>query len=329
MKNNAFRTEILLKKAAISLQHKDNILLVGSCFAENIGEKLLNCKFKTEVNPFGILFNPASIAQSLNILTDNTFSFKEEHLHFHNGEWFSFFHHGKFSHTDKSACLDNLNITLQHHKAFLQKTQFLIITLGSAVVYSYQGNVVANCHKLPQKEFKKSMLGIEEIVSELSNSIQNIRKINPEIQIIFTISPVRYIKDDIVENTLSKAHLTVAVHQLIEKTENSYYFPAYEIMMDDLRDYRFYANDMIHPSSLAIDYILDKFSEMFFEKSTLTINGMIHDVLLAKNHRLKNPCSQESKKFKTEQIQKIHQIQNQYPYISFEDELNYFSNEDN
>ena len=329
MKNNAFRTEILLKKAAISLQHKDNILLVGSCFAENIGEKLLNCKFKTEVNPFGILFNPASIAQSLNILADNTFSFKEEHLHFHNGEWFSFFHHGKFSHTDKFACLDNLNITLQHQRAFLQKTQFLIITLGSAVVYSYQGNVVANCHKLPQKEFKKSMLGIEEIVSELSNSIQKIRKINPDIQIIFTISPVRYIKDDMVENTLSKAHLTVAVHQLIEKTENSYYFPAYEIMMDDLRDYRFYANDMIHPSSLAIDYIWDKFSEMFFEKSTLTINGMIHDVLLAKNHRLKNPCSQESKKFKTEQIQKIHQIQNQYPYISFEEELNYFSNEDN
>jgi len=325
MKNNAFRTEIQYKKAAISITHNDNIMLVGSCFAENIGMKLTDYKFHTAMNPFGILFNPASIAQNLNILTDTTFQFTEEHLHFYNEEWFSFFHHGKFSHYDKDICLGNINTALQHNRLFLQKTNFLIITLGSAMVYSHQGNVVANCHKLPQKEFEKSMLKTDEISSKLLNSIQKIKEINSKIQIILTVSPVRYIKDDMVENTLNKANLIVATHQLIQKIDNSFYFPAYEIMMDDLRDYRFYADDMIHPSPLAIDYIWRKFSETFFDKSTLATNDMIHEILLAKNHRLKNPNSENSKIFKAEQIQKMRRIQNVYPTISFKEELDYFS----
>ena len=325
MKDNTFRTEIQQKKAVASITHNDNIMLVGSCFAENIGAKLTDYKFYTEVNPFGILFNPASIAQSFNILTDATFQFTEEHLHFYNDEWFSFFHHGRFSHNDKNVCLDRINTTLQHSRKALQKTHFLIITLGSAVVYSHQGDVVANCHKLPQREFKRSMLGADEITAELLNSIEKIKEINPQIQILFTISPVRYIKDNMVENTLNKANLIVAIHRLIDKIDNTYYFPAYEIMMDDLRDYRFYAEDMIHPSPLAINYIWKKFSEAFFDKSTSATNDLIHEILLAKNHRLRNPNSQDSTLFKAEQIQKIKQIQNVYPTISFKEELHYFS----
>ena len=325
MKNNAFRTEIQHKKAVAAITHNDSIMLIGSCFAENIGAKLTDYKFHTAMNPFGILFNPASIAQSLDILTDTTFQFAEEHLHFYNNEWFSFFHHGKFSHTDKKICLDNINTTLENSRLFLNKTHFLIITLGSAMVYSYQGNIVANCHKLPQKEFDKSMLEADEISSKLLNSIRKIKEINPKIQIILTVSPVRYIKYDMVENTLNKANLIVAVHQLIQKIDNSFYFPAYEIMMDELRDYRFYADDMIHPSPLSINYIWEKFAEAFFDKSTLAANGMIHKILLAKNHRMKNPNSGTSRIFKTEQIQKIRRIQYIYPTISFKEELNYFS----
>lgn len=329
MKNNSFRTEFQAEKAEICISHKDMVMLMGSCFAENIGEKFSAYKFKTLVNPFGILFNPASIAQSLNILTKNSFIFSEKDLHFYNDEWFSFFHHGKFSNTDLSQCLNTINETLFLTRKYLQQADYLLLTLGSSIIYRYRGNVVANCHKLPQKEFEKTLLNIDEIVSVLLKSILRIREFNPNIKIIFTISPVRYIKDNMVENTLSKANLVVAVHQLLQKLDNSYYFPAYEIMMDDLRDYRFYNNDMIHPSDVAIDYIWELFSKTFFDKQTWNINEMIHEILSAKNHRLRNPFSQESKKFKTKQIEKIHQIKELYPHISFEEELNYFSQDDN
>lgn len=329
MRNYSFRTEFQAEKAAISIIHKDIVMLMGSCFAENIGEKLSAYKFNTLVNPFGILFNPASIAQSLDILSDNSFVFRENDLHYYNEEWFSFFHHGKFSHADLSQCLKIINNTLKFNRLYFQKTNYLILTLGSSIVYRYKGNVVANCHKLPQKEFEKTMLSIDETVSALSKSILKIREFNPNIKIIFTISPVRYIKDDMVENSLSKANLVAAVHQLVQQINDSYYFPAYEIMMDDLRDYRFYKEDMIHPSEVSIDYIWELFSKTFFDKQTENVNEMIHEIRLAKNHRLKNPFSEESKKFKTKQIEKIHQIKELYPYISFEEELNYFLQENN
>ncbi len=329
MRNKLFRTEFQAEKAATSISHKDMVMLIGSCFAENIGEKLSAYKFNTCLNPFGILFNPASIAQSLDILSNNSFVFKENDLHFYNDEWCSFFHHGKFSNTDLSQCLHTINEALFLTRKYLQQTDYLILTLGSSIIYRYHGNVVANCHKLPQKEFEKTMLSIDEIISVLLKSIVRIREFNPKIKIIFTISPVRYIKDNMVENKLSKANLIIAVHQLLEKLDNSYYFPAYEIMMDDLRDYRFYSSDMIHPSDVAIDYIWELFSKTFFDKQTWDINEMIHEILLAKNHRLKNPFSQESKKFKTKQIEKIHQIKELYPHISIKEELNYFSQDKN
>lgn len=329
MGNKSFRTELQAEKALTSITHEDMVMLIGSCFAENMGEKFSAYKFNTLVNPFGILFNPASIAQSLDILTHNSFVFSQKKLHFHNDEWFSFFHHGKFSNADLSECLDTINETLFSTRKQLQQTDYLILTLGSSIVYRYQGNVVANCHKLPQKEFTRTLLSIDEIISVLLKSILKIKKFNPNIKIIFTISPVRYIKDNMVENTLSKANLVVAVHRLLQQIDNSFYFPAYEIMMDDLRDYRFYNSDMIHPCDVAIDYIWELFSKTFFDKQTWSINEMVHEIRLAKNHRLKNPFSQESKKFKTKQINKIHQIKKLYPHISFEEELNYFSQDGN
>ena len=324
MLNHSFRTEILKQKAEISISHKDNIMFMGSCFAENIGEKLTEYKFTTNVNPFGILFNPVSIAQNLNILTD-TFLFQESNLHFFHGEWFSFLHHGKFSHPNREKCLEIINEKLVSSRFFLQKTNFLILTLGTTIAYRYKGNIVANCHKIPQKEFEKQILNIQDIVSNLTNSIEKIKKINKDIQLIFTVSPVRYIRDNMIGNTLSKASLIVAVHELIRCIENSYYFPSFEIMMDDLRDYRFYNEDMVHPSPQAIDYIWKNFSYTFFDEQTLNLNKTIKNILLAINHRIKNPDLEESKQFKEIQIKKIEQIQLLYPHIKLTKELEHFS----
>jgi hypothetical protein len=323
MLNSSFRTKIQNQKAEITISHKDNIMLMGSCFAENIGEKLTKYKFNIDVNPFGILFNPVSISQSLNILTDTSL-FTESDLHFYNNEWFSFFHHGKFSHPDKEQFLKTINEKLVESRFFLKNTHFLILTLGSTVAYTYNGNIVANCHKIPQKEFEKQMLNIQNIVSNLMNSIEKIKKINKNIRLIFTVSPVRYIRNDMTENSLNKARLIVAVHELIRCVEKSYYFPAFEMMMDDLRDYRFYNEDMIHPSPLAIDYIWKNFSYTFFDEQTLKLNKTIKDIFLATNHCIKNADSEESKKFKERQIKKIEQIQTLYPYITFVKELEYF-----
>jgi hypothetical protein len=323
MKNNSFRTEIQKQETEYCITHKNPVMLIGSCFAENMGEKLIEYKFITDINPFGILFNPASIVQGLNILTD-TFLFTENDLHFYNNEWISFFHHGKFSHPDKQTCLDTINNRLIYSRDFLTKANFLILTLGSTTIYKYKGNIVANCHKFPQKEFQQSTLDFNDIVSTLVNSIEKIKAINQDIRIIFTVSPVRYIKNNMIENTLSKAQLIVAVHELMRLVKNTYYFPAFEIMMDDLRDYRFYNNDMIHPSQVAIDYIWKIFSETFFDKSTLKINDAIKDILLAVNHRIKNHSSEESHRFKEMQVEKIKQIQTLYPHILFIEELGYF-----
>ena len=322
MQNNLFRTEINKEKAEYSISHKDNVMLIGSCFAENIGGKLSEYKFHADVNPFGILFNPVSIAQSLNILTDS-FLFKESDLHYYNNEWISFFHHGKFSHPDQKTCLNAINERLAESRAFLQKADFLILTLGSTVSYSYKGNIVANCHKIPQKEFQKQMLSHQDTVSALMSSIEKIKAINGGIKLIFTVSPVRYIKNCMTENALSKAQLIVAVHEMVQKVENSCYFPAFEIMMDDLRDYRFYNDDMIHPSSMAIDYIWENFSYTFFGEQTLELNKSIKDIILAVNHRMKDPYSEESKKFREVQIKKIMQVQTSHPYVNFNKELAY------
>ena len=321
--SNSFRTLLQQSQVEYTISHQNPIMLMGSCFAESIGQKLTKYKFDALINPFGILFNPISIAQSLNRLTDSNF-FQANDLYFHNDEWISFSHHGKFSHYDKEKCLDAINEKLIESRTFLQKTDFLILTLGTAVSYSYQGNVVANCHKVPQKEFQKQLFTVQDIISALTESIDKVRNINEKVRIIFTVSPVRYIKYDMVENTLSKSHLIVAAHELVSKISNCDYFPAYEIMMDDLRDYRFYCEDMIHPSQQAINYIWTAFYNKFFNDATLNLNMLIDEVVTAKNHQLKYPSSEMGMCFKKEQLKKIRKIQSLYPQVSLEEEIAYF-----
>ena len=322
----SFRTEIQLFKNNISLTHCHKIAIVGSCFAQNIGEKLYNNKFNIILNPFGILFNPASIAQSLEFLVSKN-EFSDKDLNYKQDEWFSFNHHSDYSSPNKIDCLHKINTDFLFAKNFINTADFLIITLGSSIAYRLKSSncIIANCHKFPSDCFEKIHLTSQESTKLLNHAISTLRKNNPSLKIIFTLSPVRYIKDNFMENSLSKANLRIAINQLENEISDCYYFPTFEIMIDDLRDYRFYNQDLIHPSTLAVDYIWHKFSQTFFNNETLDLNLAISDINTAFNHRLKNPNSEASINFKKNILTKIIALTLKHPYLDFEKEKKYFS----
>ncbi len=310
-----FRTIIYLKKHEEQISYKNNIMILGSCFTENIGVKLQNLLLKTDINPFGVIYNPISVANSLQILI-NKKAFINSDLKQNNELWFSFFHHGRFSNTNKNRCLKNINERIKTSSNFLNKTDYLFITFGTAWTYELKetGKVVSNCHKLPKTNFKRKLLSVEEIVVEYQNLIKELKNYNPNIKIVFTISPVRHLKDGVEQNNLSKSILKIAVNKLVENNNISY-FPAYEIMMDDLRDYRFYDNDMLHPNLLAINYIWNKFSDVFFNNETLGIITEIEKLIKAKEHRPYNPKSKNHQKFIETQLKKIKVLNQKYSFI--------------
>ena len=242
----------------------------GSCFAENIASKFLNTGFTIDLNPFGIAYNPTSLSYNLNRLLNNN-PFSKDELIKDKDIYHSFSHHSRFSGTDPHEVLDKINSRMEISSAFLSTANLLIITFGTAYVYRLQSNdaVVSNCHKIPAKFFTYKRLTVEEITREWSNLIIRLQTFNPSLRILFTVSPIRHWKDGAHENQLSKSILLLAVDELLHNCSNCFYFPAYEILLDDLRDYRFYTEDMLHPSSQAIDYIWDKFKESWFDDETL------------------------------------------------------------
>ena len=263
-----FRTQIPLKKQTNNLiDYQSKILLLGSCFSENIGSKFEYYKFQNTINPFGILFHPKAIETFLERVVEQKL-YSEEELVFQNEQYHCFDAHSSLSSSNKEALLDDLNTVLRFTYQHLIESTHLIITLGTAWVYEHleRNHVVANCHKIPQKEFCKNILSVDEIINCLQNIGQLVNKVNPSIQIIYTVSPVRHTKDGFIKNQQSKAHFLSAVHQILN-THNVCYFPSYEIMMDDLRDYRFYKEDMIHPNQTAIDYIWEQFQKVWLNNS--------------------------------------------------------------
>ena len=317
MKN--FRTIIQPKPSQNKISYHTPSLLLGSCFTENIGTKLTDLKFQTIVNPFGVLYNPSSVRSSMEILLD-TRDFNENDLHFFNEQWFSFYHDTEFSNTDKNECLRKINTTVNEAREHLQKAKYLIITFGTAWIYQNikTKNVVSNCHKIPSKEFYRKKLSVEDIFVQWAKLLNRIDDFNPNLKVIFTVSPVRHWKDGAIENQLSKSTLILAIHQLRKISENIEYFPAYEIMMDDLRDYRFYADDMLHPSNMAINYIWDQFSKTFFDNKTFEIISEIEKVTKAENHRPFNPDSTNHLKFIEQIREKKRKILNKYPYLNLD-----------
>ncbi len=263
-----FRTTIEIPHSKQELSYNDSFLLLGSCFSDSIAQKLTEHAFRVTGNPFGTLYNPLSIAKMIEMLT-NDYQPSTIHYHFHEGLYHSFLHHGRFSHTDRSRFEQNITNSICAGRQALQEATTIIITFGTAWVYEREGEVVSNCHKLPEKEFTRRRLTVEEIVSVWKPIVENF--IRQGKRIIFTVSPIRHKRDGFHENQLSKAVLLLAIEQLQHlhlRTFEPLYFPAYEIVLDELRDYRFFAEDMVHPSPVSVDYIWERFAETYFSPST-------------------------------------------------------------
>ena len=259
-----FTTPISIKPNKTSVDNS-RIVMLGSCFAENIGKKLIDCGFNVVMNPMGILYNPISIFSTLSRIIEER-EFTENELFQHNGLWTSFMHHGSFSHSDKSEALRLMNEKLHEGHKQLKNATHLIITFGSAEVYEHNGLVVSNCHKLPSREFTHRLLSIDEIIT----SSISLSSLNPQLSTIFTISPVRYLGNGAHHGQINKATLLLATEQLCQTT-GAKYFPSYEIMMDELRDYRYYAADMIHPSEIAVEYIFERFTATYLTEEAIRI----------------------------------------------------------
>jgi GSCFA family len=320
-----FHLEFTPKPFDIKINHQHNLLLIGSCFTEQIGTKLANHKFAVLDNPNGILFNPISITKSVSSYIDNK-QYTAADLFYQNESWNSWEHHSRFSNPDADECLKGINEsqTKAHH--FLKNTDWLLITLGSAFVYELENKaVVANCHKVPTDKFVKRLLSADEIFADLQTMIKKALACNPSLKIIFTISPVRHLRDGFVENNRSKATLIQAVHQLIEKNSNCFYFPAYELIIDDLRDHRFFAEDMVHPNYAATNYVWEKFIATCIDEPSQQLMKEIAVIVAAKNHKPFNPTSQQHKKFLQTNLEKVKKLQQQFSYLNLDEEESFFT----
>lgn len=263
-----FRTEIPTPKYPFDINYQDKLMLLGSCFSDHIGNFFQEMRFDTLSNPFGTLFNPVSIATALKMCM-NPELFDEQYIDFFNEKWISYAHHGKFSHPDKETFLQNIRQNLDRAHDFLSSANYLFITFGTAYCYRLieRDLIVANCHKIPANQFEKQLLTIEQIVGLYQDLLEQLRQFNPQLKIIFTVSPVRHLADGFHENQISKSTLHLSVNQLVDNI-NTYYFPSYEMVQDDLRDYRFYAADLCHPSDAAVTYIREKLTEALFTPET-------------------------------------------------------------
>ncbi len=320
-----FRLEFTPKEFDVKINHSHQLFLAGSCFTEQIGAKLAQHKFQIIDNPHGILFNPISISQAISAYIQNK-RYTESDLFFHNEFWGSWDHHTKFSSINKSDCLNKINTSQEAAHAALKNADWLILTLGSSFAYQIENErVVANCHKVPTDKFLKKLFSATVIVDVLDQMLQDLKIFNPKLKIIFTISPVRHLRDGFVENNRSKANLISAVHQLTEKHQGVLYFPSYELIIDDLRDYRFFAEDMVHPNYAATNYVWEKFLATCVDEESKQLMKEISIIRNARNHKAFNPESVQHKKFIGTHLEKVLKLKATHPYIDFTDEIEFFS----
>ncbi len=313
----SFRTPIQADRLAKLISHESQVLMLGSCFTDNVGEFMEHYLFNVRVNPFGVIYNPLSVKRALEALLHKD-QYSEDDLDQYNELWFSFDHYTKYSDPDKDRALEKINHDFLAAKNDLRSTGFLVITFGTAYTYRYKatGNIVCNCHKKPAAEFDRFLLSPKSIIQEYSKLIPELLVVNPGLQIIFTVSPVRHLKDGLEENQRSKAALLLAIHELAEQfPDTAHYFPAYEIMMDDLRDYRFYDEDLVHPNKQAIKYIWERFLETAVSSESHAIIKEIEPLLKDKGHRPMHKDTTAYRKF-TDQLAKKEQVlKKKYPFL--------------
>jgi hypothetical protein len=321
-----FFLPIQINGPAERIRYPQKILLTGSCFTEHIGNQLIDMKFDALQNPNGILFDPISVANSLISYLEPVI-YKPEDFFYHNELWQSWDHHGIFSNTNQQAAVHKINQSQKTAHEFLKQTDWLIVTLGSAFTYILKENnrSVANCHRAPANWFTKKLLPVESMLAALDEALHRLLEFNPKLQIIFTISPVRHIRDGVIENNRSKARLIEVAHQLVDKFNRTHYFPAYELVIDVLRDYRFYDKDLVHPNYSATKFVLEHFMQYYVSPESGQLAEEIRKLQLARKHRAQHPDTDAHKRFLNEQFAKTLELAKRFPDINFREELSYFA----
>lgn len=310
--------------------HSQRLMVVGSCFATHIGGRLSQMKWRTEVNPFGVLYNPLSIAEALTSLLDYHPLTEDELVLFPDGGWNTWLHHSSYSLPERGEALAHINTRMERAAQMLGEADTLIITLGTAWVYRLKedGRVVGNCHKVPEQRFTRQRLMVEDIVGAYDLLFERLWNANPRLHILFTVSPVRHLKDGLHGNQLSKATLLLAVDELCAKyRERVQYFPAYEIVVDELRDYRFYAEDMAHPSPQAVDYVWERFVEHCVDAGAQQFMQQWEKVVRALEHRPFNAESEPYQQFVRQSLSKITELKECYPYLEVQGEMERFESQ--
>lgn len=326
-----FITSIDIPKSPVPIRYGQKLLLIGSCFTEHIGNALEELKFSVLQNPNGILFDPASVCKSLTSYIQNK-QYKEEDLFQLNEVWHSWQHHSRFSNISPAAAVQVINASQQQAHTFLKETDWIIITLGSSFSYrltdlanNKTGEGVANCHRAPGQWFTKHLLSIDETITMLDNAYHQLLQFNPKLKIIFTVSPVRHIRDGLVENNRSKARLIEAVHHLVNKFDRLYYFPAYELVIDVLRDYRFYDIDLAHPNYMATSFVLEKFTETCIDPGAGALMEEVRKIVIARKHKPFQPATAAHRQFLKVHAEKTRELMSQFPFLDLQNELNYFT----
>lgn len=307
---NSFRTIFPEIASPFQIGHQDRILLSGSCFTEHIGSRLNNLRFQTLVNPFGVVYNPFSIADALACLSDGNAIYTLDSIFENQSVWRSWDHHSQFAKPDPGETLSGMNNAFLQSSLFLKDATHLLITLGTAdVFYLHEnGKIVANNHKMPDRLFGTRRLSVDFVTEMLISCLSKLLEKNPAIRFILTVSPVRHLRKGMIENQRSKAVLCLACDSVCRQLPQAHYFPAYEILLDDLRDYRFYATDMIHPSEVAVNYIWDYFSNTYFSESTRQTNAALEKINAALRHRPFNPDTEQHRAFIAAQEEALRKL---------------------
>ena len=321
-----FRTTVKTGENRSWLHHSDSVVLLGSCFSDNIGAKMHGALFNATVNPMGTLYNPMSIARAVQRLIDNQ-PVAGQTLFMQGGVWNSFDFHSRHSLPDKQATIDRMNQRIELGHNALKSAQLLTVTLGTAIVYRLKatGEIVANCHKVPGHEFERQMAQVGEMVQVLDGMLTRLHEFNPELRVIFTVSPIRHIADGLDTNSLSKARLRVAIQEAIDRhSDYCDYFPAYEIMIDDLRDYRFYASDMVHPSDVAVEYIWQAFQATYLDDRSALAVARCERIHKRLQHRPMSANRETVERFNNDTASVVRNLIKEYPYLALHPELKDF-----
>ncbi len=319
------RTTFHIEPSGVKITYNDRVMFIGSCFASSIGSQMETGHMPVLINPAGAVFNPVSVCNTLDTITSEKEFFIDD-LHFYDGTWLSFYHYTDFSSDNPSNVLEEINKRSKVAYDFLKKARFLFVTLGTARVYKLKksGLIVSNCHKIPAEQFEAKILTAEEIVTLWTAQLDKLHSLFPRLHVVFTISPVRHWKDGAHGNQVSKSVLFIAVEELLKHKTEPQYFPAYELVMDDLRDYRFYSEDMLHPSASAIDYIFEAFSGCYFEKNTINLWKEATRITKAFNHRINTDSQIKRNNFAQQILKQISDIKVKIPEIDLSLEEEYF-----